>query len=219
MSFQELETSFDVDFGETVVIGDNSDSKFWDTYQDNGNRRNYDYAFAGSGWTDELYDPKYPIVAESYQRMFMGNDKITNTKVPLDFSNYSYNGNENNNSFRGCSALKTIPSLKVGRKTFLMGSFDCCYALEHIGFNGELWCDISIQESEHLTDEMIINLVYVTKDFVHDEDEEIQGFTSSLYLAQNAWDRLWEIVADERFPEMYQGMLLGDILAEKGWSF
>lgn len=37
--------------------------RFWDNYQDHGKRTKYDYAFSGSGWTDETFKPKYtPIV-------------------------------------------------------------------------------------------------------------------------------------------------------------
>ncbi len=35
--------------------------RFWDTYQDNGNRTHYLFAFAGYGWTDETFKPKYDI--------------------------------------------------------------------------------------------------------------------------------------------------------------
>lgn len=34
---------------------------FWDAYQQNGNRTQYDSAFAGVGWTLNLFKPKYPL--------------------------------------------------------------------------------------------------------------------------------------------------------------
>lgn len=34
---------------------------FWDAFQDNGNRENYMYAFAGAGWTQANYNPKYQV--------------------------------------------------------------------------------------------------------------------------------------------------------------
>ena len=40
--------------------------EFWDTYQTNGQRTNYTYAFSGLGWTDNLYKPKYPITFAGY---------------------------------------------------------------------------------------------------------------------------------------------------------
>lgn len=34
---------------------------FWDVYQDNGNRTDYAQGFAGVGWKDEIFKPKYDI--------------------------------------------------------------------------------------------------------------------------------------------------------------
>ncbi len=38
--------------------------RFWDSYQENGNRTNYQYAFSGAGWNNETFKPKYPIIAK-----------------------------------------------------------------------------------------------------------------------------------------------------------
>ena len=43
---------------------------FWSFYQQDGNRTSYDNAFAGVGWTDETFNPKYPIVPTSAYMMF-----------------------------------------------------------------------------------------------------------------------------------------------------
>lgn len=41
-------------------------NRFWDTYQDNGNRSRYAYAFAGVGWARKnMLPPKYPIVLQN----------------------------------------------------------------------------------------------------------------------------------------------------------
>lgn len=44
--------------------------KFWDKYQENGNRTNYEYAFTGAGWNDETFKPKYDIVPTANTNMF-----------------------------------------------------------------------------------------------------------------------------------------------------
>ena len=36
--------------------------RFWDAYQQNGTRYNYQYAFAGKGWNDENFKPKHDII-------------------------------------------------------------------------------------------------------------------------------------------------------------
>ena len=35
--------------------------RFWDNYQQNGNRNDYKNAFSGTGWTEETLKPKYPV--------------------------------------------------------------------------------------------------------------------------------------------------------------
>ena len=35
--------------------------RFWDAFQENGNKKAYRYAFAGGGWSEETLIPKYPI--------------------------------------------------------------------------------------------------------------------------------------------------------------
>ena len=37
---------------------------FWDNYQENGTRTDYQYAFCRKGWNNETFKPKYPIVAK-----------------------------------------------------------------------------------------------------------------------------------------------------------
>lgn len=44
---------------------------FWDTYQENGTRTDYSYAFAGVGWTSETYKPKYPMQPTASQMMYI----------------------------------------------------------------------------------------------------------------------------------------------------
>ena len=43
---------------------------FWDAYQDNGNRTNYNGAFMGYGWIEETMLPKYPIHTSQGYMMF-----------------------------------------------------------------------------------------------------------------------------------------------------
>lgn len=51
-----------IDFTEYYEIGKQAEyDRFWDSYQQNGSRANYRYAFAGPCWTTETLKPKYPI--------------------------------------------------------------------------------------------------------------------------------------------------------------
>lgn len=60
--------------------------RFWDAYQQNGNRLDYSYAFAGHGWTDETFNPKYDIKPTHASHLF-SSCPITNLVGKLDAYN------------------------------------------------------------------------------------------------------------------------------------
>ena len=67
---------------------------FWDKFQTNGNRADYRYAFAGFGWNDEMFKPKYPIKPREASGSIFHSTKITDIKaivesngIEIDFSN------------------------------------------------------------------------------------------------------------------------------------
>lgn len=43
---------------------------FWDTYQQNGNRTDYNSAFGGVGWTNDTFKPKYDITPSDAYMIF-----------------------------------------------------------------------------------------------------------------------------------------------------
>lgn len=53
--------------------------RFWDNYQDNGNREHYTYAFSGLGWKKEIFKPKYDIIPSVCGSMFYR----TNMKIDM----------------------------------------------------------------------------------------------------------------------------------------
>lgn len=133
---------------------------FWDTYQDNGERRHYDFAFGGYGWTDETFIPKYDIIVVSGDRMFC-KSKITSLKnigVTIDFSmatSVTYPLQSDTISDIGvldfqklshaqyilgnAKALINVDKLILamsGSQTFGPNSFVNCKLLEHIIFEG-----------------------------------------------------------------------------------
>ena len=50
--------------------GDNYYDEFWDSFQDKGNRTNYQYGFAGYGWNKATFNPKYSVFPEQMSTMF-----------------------------------------------------------------------------------------------------------------------------------------------------
>ena len=64
--------------------------RFWDVYQENGNMTYYAYAFAGVGWTQSVFKPKYNIVPVTPTSMF-SSSRIVDIRpqtigVDVDFS-------------------------------------------------------------------------------------------------------------------------------------
>ena len=66
---------------------------FWDAFQQNGTRTNYDEGFAGIGWTSETFKPKYDIIPKEAYMSFRDNsaeidlvDFCTKNGITIDFS-------------------------------------------------------------------------------------------------------------------------------------
>lgn len=68
-------TGYEIGAKEGAEVGYNRGKqeeydRFWDAHQNFGNKKNYSYAFSGSGWTDETFKPKYNIVPTTMGYMF-----------------------------------------------------------------------------------------------------------------------------------------------------
>jgi hypothetical protein len=46
---------YDAGFTAGQAAGGNAMEEFWDNYYQQNNRTNYNYAFAGAGWTDDTF--------------------------------------------------------------------------------------------------------------------------------------------------------------------
>ena len=45
--------------------------EFWDVYQSNGTRKDYNHAFGGRGWNKETFKPKYDLKFSNMERSFL----------------------------------------------------------------------------------------------------------------------------------------------------
>lgn len=67
--------------------------RFWDVYQANGTRLQYAYGFAGAGWTEYNFRPKYDIKPTVASNLFTNTslrnvkDSLEKAGVTLDMSN------------------------------------------------------------------------------------------------------------------------------------
>ncbi len=84
-------------------------NRFWDEYQQNGNRYQYSYSFAGPAWNDETLNPKYELksptssAAINLNYAFYYNTGITRTPHIVSTANVTWSG-----TFTQAKNIKTL---------------------------------------------------------------------------------------------------------------
>lgn len=138
--------------------------RFWDDFQQNGERTYYVYGFAGGGWTVETFHPKYDIVVGQANYMFAQCAKmnlkqiLAEAGITMTFQNCSNINDMFSSSgvtdigvldfstitrlnctqiFIYCTSLKSIDKIILhdGQSTF-QNWFYNCPALENVTFEG-----------------------------------------------------------------------------------
>lgn len=167
---------------------------FWDSVQENGNRTNYSFCFAGEAWSLDNFKPKYPLQPTSSQNMFAYWGNYGNRSgvadfrgLPIDFSKTEATtscflnnlfvvavGEINAISaasistfFDGCRNLHTVEKfiLKEDGTTTLNNTFRNCKSLENITFEGAVGNNIDFQYSPLLTHDSLMSVINHLKDF------------------------------------------------------
>lgn len=136
---------------------DNYYDTFWDILQNYGEASDYRFTFSYRRWTDEIYNPKYPIKQNGYaytRSMFENNANITDTKVPIEILNSTPT---NTSVFTGMTTLVRIPKLIVGGNASFNMWFNNCQALTDITIEGSIDVTISFAWSP-LNKPSIINV-------------------------------------------------------------
>ena len=128
--------------------------KFWDVYQQNGKRNNYNSAFA-MGWTDDIYNPKYPLSGIKYMSGMYTNTIVTDTKQEMSFAD----GAPVNLTFTNVNQLVTIRTIHVTEKITYANSFTKCTNLTNITFEGPISNDISFSDCTKLSKASIENII------------------------------------------------------------
>lgn len=152
---------------------------FWDAFQQNGNRTDYDFGFGGKGWIDETFKPKYPLKPSSSAYMFRGStlaelpeiDFVTNNCFNFygtffNASNlkrvgdiYSIKAGNIGELFYGCQSLESTGVITVKEATSYGSSFYNCFNLANIIFDGVIGNDINFQWSTKLSGQSIKNII------------------------------------------------------------
>ncbi len=83
--------------------------RFWDAFQNNGNRTDYANAFSYFNFNDSIYNPKYPL--RGVLNSTFVQSKVTDVKVPI------LNAREIRQLFRWNSMTKRVPELNISEAT------------------------------------------------------------------------------------------------------
>ena len=166
--------------------------RFWDNYQDNGNRGHYRYAFYRTFWNDENFKPKYDIKPTQDGQYIFQQCGVTDMKailqrqgVVLDFSKtpslyHCFNSaavthlpeldcskcTSFQNTFVNCSSLVSIDKLIISDKVTganFAQMFTGCSSLQNVIFEGVIAADISLSGSPLLSHDSIMSLLNCMK--------------------------------------------------------
>lgn len=167
---------------------------FWDTHQQNGNRTDYSYAFAGEGWTDATFRPKYDIKPINGSNYIFSSSLLTDVVkllndcgIVFDYSQCTVTGylahtnktiqtfptvdtrsrNAINNFFYNCDSLRSIEKIILkddGSQAFNTYSFALLPALEEIRFEGLIGKSLEIKGSPLLSNASVQSIIDCLKD-------------------------------------------------------
>lgn len=137
----------------------------WDTLQNNGDPAgaNYYYKFSystnGVGWTDENFNPKYPIITSASitggMALFYTNKNITDTKVPIVVL-----GSTAQSLFVNAEKLVTIRELSVHAGVAFSTTFQGCYELINLTMSGTIGqSGLDLQHSQKLSKASIESVI------------------------------------------------------------
>lgn len=170
----------------SVGSSDNHYDTFWDSFQQNGERKHYFNGFGGQGWTDETFYPKYNIVSTSSQSMFqyaLITDLVQRLKdcgVTLDTSQSTSMGYIFGNMinittiphisfakaagtqvycFHGDSKLHTIEKLTLKKELKYTYFLTGCNSLENLTIEGEIGTNFTLVNSSKLTTESVNSVI------------------------------------------------------------
>lgn len=180
--------------------------RFWEEFQEGGKDYiAYSNAFAYRGWTDDIFNPKYPFLVGGGNNMFAYNTALTDTKQPIDISNINHS--QCFYLFQRATKLKTIRKLITHRKRSYTNMFEQCKALENIIFEGEIGASIDFSYSPLTVESMksvITHLLNVAG--TSSEGKYTVTFTST------CWDNL---EADSKAPN---GDTWQNYVISLGWA-
>ena len=186
-------------------------SSFWDSYQNSGNRTNYENAFAGAGWNDANFKPKHNMYPTSTYMMFRGTDipeiydKLDQLGITLDTNKCSVTqymfystvsttrigtldiSNPLLTSLMFNSKIVTIDKLICSERTvFSSSTFQSINSLKNMIVEGTIAVSFSITAASALSLESAKSIINALKDYSETDKE----FAYSVSFHNNVWKKL-----------------------------
>lgn len=226
---QDFVTKIDEVHNEGVVQGKQTEyDRFWDNYQIG--MTDHSYAFAGRGWNDETFKPKYNIVPNiNTANSMFNNSSITDLElalqrqnVVLDLSNatrldgcFAYCralclpeivisdiATNVSQMFLSCPNLHTIRKLTFpDKKLTYPNMFNGCINLQNLIIGGVITNSLDFKSSTKLTHDSLMSIIEHLKDY----SENTSGTTYKLTLGGDNIDKLTQAEID--------------IIITKGWDY
>lgn len=210
--------------------------EFWDEYQVNGNRTDYQYAFGNTRWNDATFKPKYDIRPSGYgcTNMFWScsitnlEERLQERGITLDTSKAHYFAAMYQNAdseiipeldIRIATSLammflnadaRIIRKLIVAESTpFINNTFQGCANLEEIRFEGEIGKSVNLSYCVVLSIESMKSALTHLKDY--------SGTSSAnTYTVQFPEARWSALEADSLSPN---GTSWRKYTEDKGWLY
>ena len=161
-----------------------SNGAFWDAYQENGNRTDYQNAFSGRGWTEETFKPKYDIIVSNAYMLFrycgikdLGEALrkagvrlvIQHNQMSMTFNNtllevidgveFPTTFTSINSCFHYNAYLREIRVPIPVMETTDVNAFASCRELREVRFSGAIGKSLDLQLSRFLSYASIVNII------------------------------------------------------------
>lgn len=163
--------------------------EFWDAFQENGNRTDYQWGFGGKGWTKDNFKPKYDIKpkwggATSMFRYFgfegnlkehlkqlgrtldtSGINGVTQLFyqasgiTELPFLDFSNVTNKFSQNFYGCTSLQKLHFKMNKKATFDNTCFNGCSSLIDLTVEGTIGSSINLADAVSLNRAGIVSII------------------------------------------------------------
>ena len=129
--------------------------EFWDAYQQNGTRTDYNDSFRSVGWTKNTFKPKYDIRAKKANGLF-SYSKIEQIDVVVDVSG----AGSITSTFSNCPLLHTIKKIVIDETLTFSSVFYNCPALVNLTIEGTIGKNgFSVQQSTKLSKASITSII------------------------------------------------------------